>query len=918
MKWIGRAAVAVVALLLVVAALVSYVLPGVVRSQAAKGVEAATGRKLAIGAVSIHPFTWKVELDDVTLSEVGGNGTFASFRHGEAYVSPGSLFRGAPLIEHLRVTEPRFLVIRTGPGTYNMSDLIKYLTMPIPALSLEDVAITGGSIDFLDRAFGREERHTVRDASILVPFLTTVPARAAEYGNPRFAATVDGAPLVVETQVRGLPRAPEVSATVDLKDVSLPVYLSYLPAEIPVEVKSGKLAIQGTATYRIQPETGPEVGWDGVVAVTEIQVAEPEGPFRANVRGFSVRSRVVAGGKKGVVLDGGAVEIRDLVVPFGAGDGMEVGLFSISDTHFDQKENRLDVGEILLADGAIRISRDRKGVFSPMPLLQRLEAKLPRSEEAAGEPVQYRVRKIEGKQIELSFKDGTRKELPSFTVSGLGFQAENLTGPLTGPIAFSTSARIGKDARVTARGKVVPTPLAADVEFELTGFALSSGGPYVPEGMDLSIADGRLDLRVAASVATVRDRMTGSYGGSATVRSLRVLDRKKGKLFAWDKLSVDGVKGDLEPMTLRISKVGLQGLRADLVQGEDGKLNLPGMSSEVPAKRGKPAPAAARGDEGFRSIRVDEFVLSDGVVNFTDRGVPGDFHATVRDIAVRATGMTTEPGKHADVRASMTLPKGAPLRISGKAAPLKSPVYADLDLVLEKLDLTTATPYAGAYLGLEIDRGALTVKSRAKVEKGTLAAENRIRVDQLRFGKSVKSDRATILPVQMIVDLMRDPNGDIVLDLPVTGKTDDENLTGTIVGQAVSEVIFPTTSPLRNIAFEGCSADLGGDAQSRLRKLAAALQDRPAMRVIAFGYVDRDLDAKACQERPMTGAAPPLEGEARLKQLAERRAIAVRDFLVVQGSVDASRVTATTGDVHAAPRQKGEAQARVEFARGTD
>ena len=304
------------------------------------------------------------------------------------------------------------------------------------------------------------------------------------------------------------------------------------------------------------------------------------------------------------------------------------------------------------------------------------------------------------------------------------------------------------------------------------------------------------------------------------------------------------MKGTLDPMTLRIGKVGLTGLRADLVRGKDGKLNLPEIPEKAPEKPGKQSPVTGKTDAGLQSVRVDEFVMSDGAVNFTDQGVPGEFHATVKDISVRVTGLSSAPGTFADVRALMTLPKGAPLRVSGKAAPLKKPAYADLELALEKLDLSTATPYSGAYLGLEIDHGELTVKSRAKVEKGKLAAENRIRVDQLEFGKSVKSDQATILPVQMIVDIMRDRNGDIVLDLPVSARTDDENMTGTIVKQAVGEVIFPPSSPVRNISFAACSAELDSDAQGRLRRLAGALQERPAMKVTAVGYVDREVDGK--------------------------------------------------------------------------
>ena len=190
-------------------------------------------------------------------------------------------------------------------------------------------------------------------------------------------------------------------------------------------------------------------------------------------------------------------------------------------------------------------------------------------------------------------------------------------------------------------------------------------------------------------------------------------------------------------------------------------------------------------------------------------------------------------------------------------------------------------------------------------------------MDQLTFGKAVKSDQATILPVQMIVDILRDRNGDIVLDLPVAARTDDENMVGTIVKQAVGEVIFPPSSPLRDISFAACSAELDSDAQGRLRKLAGALQERPAMKITAVGFVDREEDGKACRERAM-GQTAAGEGDALMKHLAESRASAVRDFLILQGAVEATRVSSAASDVYAAPRQKGEKQARVEFARATD
>ena len=952
-KWLGGAALAVVVLALVAAALVAWVVPGMAKREASRGFEQATGRKLAIGDISIHPFTWEVVIRDLSMSEVGGTGTFASFKRAEARVGLSSLWRGAPVISKVRLEAPTFNVIRTGPNTYNFSDLIKYLMMPVPSIQLNDVAITGGTIDFHDRALPKEELHTVRNGELIVPFLTTIPAEASEYGNPRLSAVVDGAPLVIEAKVRGLPKAVEMSAELDLRDLSLPVYLAYFPAEIPVKVESGKLAVKGTASYRITKEHGGEAGWDGTVSLSEIKIAEQGGPARLGVDSVIVRSRATSGEKRGLLLEDGSLEIRKVDVPFGGKDGMTVGLLAFQGAKFSDKKHELDLATVLVDDVRLRVSRDRKGNFSPQAIADGFLKKMPKAKPAAPAqpPIQFRIARVEGKGIDVAFTDGTRKELPAFSITGGHFLVQDLTGPGIGKMPFEFNAKWGKDTTIRGKGWAIPTPLSADVELQISGFDLVSAGPYLGQEPEVVVAGGRFDAKLAAKVQTRNDKLGGTFQGSAAIRGLEILDRKRGKLVAWDALTVDGLQGTVEPMKVRVKKVGLAGLRANVVMDEKGNSNLPGgaaakdTAAKEPGKvEGKQEPREKQGAT-IQELVIDEFHLTKGTIDFTDKSVPGPFKAQVRDVDVRLTGMSTAPGKMADVRARLVLPKGAPLTLTGKAAPLKDPAFADLDVVLDKLDLTTATPYAGTFLGLEIDKGSLTVKSRAKVEKGNLAAENRIWVEQLTYGKPVKSDKATILPVRLLTDILRNKDGDIVMVLPVAARTDDENLTGTIVGQVAKDVVFPPSSPLRSIPFDGCSADLTKDAQDRLRKLADALQERKAMKIVAIGYVDRDSDEKACAARrvaeretvlastagkppraPAVAAAPApappaflsLDGEARLQQMAAARAEAVRTFLVGEGKVESPRVVAKAGDIHAAPTKKGDAQPRVEFARQGD
>ncbi|HET8723889.1 MAG TPA: DUF748 domain-containing protein, partial [Anaeromyxobacteraceae bacterium] len=336
------------ALALVAAALVAWVVPGIAVREAAKGMAAATGRTLAIGNLSIHPFTWHVEIRDLSLSEKGRPEIFASIKKAEVSVGLSSLWKGSPVIYGVHVEEPYFHMVRTAPNVFNFSDLLKYLEAPVPSVTLEDVAFRRGSIDFDDRALAKPERHTVRDAELVVPFLTTVPARAEEYGNPRFHAVIDGAPLTIESKVRGLPKAIEASADVDLKDVSLPVYLSYLPAQLPVKVDSGKVALKGTVRYRISEEFGGELGWEGTVGVSDIRLAETGGPARLEVGAVTVRSQVTSGPQRGLRVDDAALEVTGLSIPFAAPDGLKIRRLAVDGVRFHERPNELEVASVLL------------------------------------------------------------------------------------------------------------------------------------------------------------------------------------------------------------------------------------------------------------------------------------------------------------------------------------------------------------------------------------------------------------------------------------------------------------------------------------------------------------------------------------------------------------------------------------------
>ncbi|MRR36428.1 AsmA family protein [bacterium] len=177
--------------LLILAAFTAFILPGIVKSRAIRAVEEATGRKLAIGDVSINPVTWNAEVRGVRLTERDGTTTFASFSSARVSVSPSSIFRGAPIVSEARLRSPYVHIVRTGANTYNFSDLLekKGPEKPEPSkerarFAVSNIVVANGAIDFIDRGLAAEKRHRVSGLELGVPFVSTIPHYADSYIAP--------------------------------------------------------------------------------------------------------------------------------------------------------------------------------------------------------------------------------------------------------------------------------------------------------------------------------------------------------------------------------------------------------------------------------------------------------------------------------------------------------------------------------------------------------------------------------------------------------------------------------------------------------------------------------------------------------------------------------------------------------------
>jgi len=221
--------------------------------------------------------------------------------------------------------------------------------------------------------------------------------------------------------------------------------------------------------------------------------------------------------------------------------------------------------------------------------------------------------------------------------------------------------------------------------------------------------------------------------------------------------------------------------------------------------------------------------------------------------------MTPEKAGTVELRAKVG--RTAPVEIRGKINPLGPDLFLDINASASGVELPPLSPYAVKYAGYGIERGKLSLKAKYLLERRQLKAENNIYLDQLTFGARVESPTATKLPVTLAIALLKDRNGVIDVNLPITGSLDDPHfsLGGVLLRAFLNLITKVVTSPfallgnivghhggdgeeLGHVEFAPGRASMSSREQGKLGALAKALEERPALKLEVSGRVDPGMD----------------------------------------------------------------------------
>ena len=755
-------------------------------------------------------------------------------------------------IASVGVEGPAVAVRRLGNGAFELAGDFVERAQPAPSAAPWTVSIAAVSV-----ANGRA---TIEDGSVTPPYragIANFTGRASSLSNAPGAKGPVEFKLDVDDGARGelkgeVALSPfTVAGTFSTGNASLARLYPYVAEILDVEIQRGRADF--AASFEIAPGGVRIAGGKG--ALTDVALAQ---------RG----EREPLWRSAGIAFAGVALDTAKRVV-------------TIDDA----------TAEKLFAD----LRRDRDGTWNYARLLRADRASGAAAEADAGRAWQFLVRRVATARGEVRFRDlhgPSPIELRFDEVNVTAADASNAPGAKA---TVDLAARVNRTGRVRAKGPFGTNPVAATLSVDASRIALMPFRTYVERGLALELAGGTASARGTLDAAFPHDAPARvKWTGNLALEDFGANDAPTGnKLLAWRSLRLEGARANLDPFELSMEGIALDDFYARVIVYADGTLNLakiargdeaaPGPAaapSALPQSRtrrggalagttsafGSAAAAAGktlrRASDGSLPLSLGRITLSNGNVVFSDFFVRPNYSANLTSVAGTVSAMSPAQAGVIDVTAKVD--DAAPVEIHGELQPFARDLSFRISGKARDIELPPLSPYSAKYAGYGISRGKMNFDVDYKVENRKLDAKNRLVLDQLTFGDKVDSPDATKLPVLFAVSLLKDANGVIDLDIPISGTLDDPQFSvfAIVVKVIVNLLTRAATAPfalLSSIAggaggaaggedlalleFAAGSAAVEGEAAARVERLAKALASRPALKVDVTGRVDAASDA---------------------------------------------------------------------------
>jgi uncharacterized protein involved in outer membrane biogenesis len=821
------------------------ILPGIALRVANQQLASYATTPATIQRIELNPFSLEVTLWGLIIGEPGKEQV--GFERLYANLQIDSLWTKALHLSDIEIDKPKTEILFGKDGKLNLLGLFKIpASEPTPAdpnakpfpLRIERIKLAGGAVHFQDQRPSEPIEFLYDKLDFELKNLSTLPEDSADMtlvaigpagGQIDWTGNFSLIPITSEGKLK-------------ITNGKMKSFWPYVRDAVPLVLEDGVLSLSTDYKLNLSKET--ELLLSNVaVSIAPFAIKAPDGRPLAKLERLDISETTVDLAKQQVVVG----KIRS---------------------------QKLETWAALEADGQL----DWQKLFASQPSKAAVKAKAePAATPAAADspkpdpappskPWQVLLKDVQLRNYQVHLADRKAQPAVALDVGPLNLDLQNFDSLNGAPFNLKLDTGVGKQGKITADGIVNLAPVSARLNVQTKDIDLRVAQSYITPFIRLELRSGMLGSDLAVDLKST-EPLAFSVTGRAQVDQLHTLDTLKTRDFLkWQQLVLEGLNyqhGD----SLSIDKVNLFQPYARFMINDDRTTNIDDLLIPQPPDSGaKTAAAKPASQEKPLGIHIGGIAINDGSANFADFSLTPNFATAIQQLNGQIGTIDSRQAKPASVDIKGKVDRYAPVTIKGSVNPFDPMASLDIATSFKRVELTTLTPYSGKFAGYRIRKGRLNLDLHYKITNGQLLAENKVVVEQLQLGEKVDSPDAVSLPLKLAIALLKDVDGKISIELPVSGDLNNPQFSVMpIIWQTLRNLIVKAAAApfkmigglvsgggsedLGTVSFAPGSSDLSKDAEGSLVKLSQALKERPALRLEIEGTAAASSDGPLIAEQ---------------------------------------------------------------------
>jgi outer membrane protein OmpA-like peptidoglycan-associated protein len=898
-----------------------WVVPPLLKPKLEKELSSQLGRKVTIEEIKLNPLALSATLTNLAVYEKDG-APFAGFQEFLVNAELSSIVRWALTFKSIELRAP-FGVLKILPDrTLNISDILTKFSQTEPAPEepaelpralISKLQVNDGKFTIENLTGAEPITETYSPITFILADLSTLVQREGEF---KFAGV---GPLGGKYQLDGqLSVNPvRVQGSYSTTGTNLSQSWKHIEDQVSFQIKKGTASTSGNYFLEMIDGTLNAKLQNGVFELKDFELSEKgEDKVLISIPSFSVQ---------GISAD---LAAREVVV---------------------EQVNTADarIESWLEPDGTFNLQRLVKPEAQPSEEKKKAASAEPPtsagnpSEETkdAGKPWYATIHKIEVDDWGAAIEDRTLPEPVRLSVDDLTVRVEDLTSKKDSKAKVALALQLNQAGTLKVNGSTVIDPLSADVEVLTDKLELKSFQPYVGQQVKAQIASGTTSSKGRLLYQGQGGQPQIRYQGELSLDGVEIKSRKQGdNLITLQQFKASGIDLEIHPNKLQVTDALVHNTNANLTVDPKGSVNV--VDSFTPVEK-----EGEKGKDnliekfinflifqvkGEVPVNIERVRVEDFEVDFSDESIQPTFSTHLVISKASMENLSSDLSARGDFKIAGTIDQSATIGSFGQMNPFNAMQSAQADFSLKDFNLPSVTPYAAKYVGYKIAEGKLNLNLKYRVAEHKFTGDNQIYVVQMALGDPVESEVAHPVLVKMGIALLTGGDGNITLQVPVSGDINDPQidfgqtvisaLTGAVTDLSSSQASAGTESSsivtgsesspaaagtessaapmradiedikgeeVRFIEFEFGLAELSEPAMKKLDALAKFLNEKPDVKLGIEGTADRQMD------RVKDQAAD----DKQLTMLALTRANQVKNYLIRKGNIAAGRLSLNSAKI---------------------